>query len=252
MDVPEQPEASRLMVEARMLRHGLSGLLDELEARQQKERGRLLAGLAGIPGSGKSTFAAALAVAAERRWGPGWFAAVGMDGWHYPNAFLQARQITLESGESIPLRRLKGGPESFDVGAFVQALKLLRDASADVSVPVYGRQLHEPVAGALRIPALARIVLIEGNYLLSDAPPWDQASTLLAPRLFLICDEALARQRVIARHIRGGMSPAAAEAKYQENDHRNTRIILATMSRADMLIEPDSNGDFTLKTVHPR
>ena len=145
-------------------------------------------------------------------------------------------RTTAPGGERIPLRKRKGGPESFDVSALASALQLLRQAATVVRVPVYDRRLHEPVPDGLQITPAARIVLIEGNYLLSPSPPWDAVSGCLRPRLFLDVDLPAARERVIARHMRGGSSAEEAVARFEGNDRLNTEAVLATRSRADWLV----------------
>ncbi|HSW44975.1 MAG TPA: nucleoside triphosphate hydrolase [Phycisphaerae bacterium] len=198
---------------------------------------RVLAGLAGIPGSGKSTFAAIMRHLADRLFGPGFCVAVGIDGWHWPNAVLNERTTLDEAGRVIPLRQRKGGPESFDVAGLVDTLQHLQHAAAAVTLPAYDRRLHEPVPNALTIAPEARIVLVEGNYLLSDQPPWNAVSALLSPKCLLGCDPAEARRRVIDRHIRGGCTAEEAEHKCEHNDRLNAQIVMGQSDRADWIIE---------------
>jgi len=202
---------------------------------------RTLAGLAGIPGSGKSTFAAVLAHAARHLLPPDVLAVVGMDGWHFPNAVLDQRTTRDAAGRVAPLRQRKGGPESFDVLAMAAALRKLATAEAPVSLPVYDRRVHDPVEDALTVSPATRIVLVEGNYLLGNGPPWNGVSALLRPKLLLECDPDLARERIIARHVRGGLTPELAAAKYEANDRLNTEAVLGATSRADLCIrlEPE-------------
>jgi len=197
---------------------------------------RLLAGLAGIGAGGKSTFAAVLGYLAERLLPAAQFVVVGMDGWHYRNAILDERWTVDAAGRRMPLRRRKGGPESYDVEALVAAMTALRMGGKQVSLPAYDRRLHEPVADAVQVPAEARIVLLEGNYLLSDTPPWDEVSGLLDLKFFLECELAGARQRMIARHIRGGLTEEQARRKFEENDGPNAALIAATARRADYVV----------------
>jgi len=204
---------------------------------EQARARRVLAGLAGIPGSGKSTFVAAMTHLADRLLGEGVFAAVGIDGWHLPNAVLDARTTSDPNGQTIPLRQRKGGPESFDIPALVDALGRLKADVGPVNLPAYDRRLHEPVPDRLVITPRTRIVLVEGNYLLDDSPPWNAVSALLAPKFLLACDPATARKRVIDRHICGGCSPAEADRKYEHNDGLNARIVLTKAHRADWIIE---------------
>jgi pantothenate kinase len=212
-------------------------LLEQLIAIRRAAGRRVLAGLAGIPGGGKSTFAAVLEHLAHKRWGSSeGLAVVGMDGWHYPDAVLNQRTLRDEAGREISLRRRKGSADSFDVQSFTDSLRLLRDATHDVLLPAYDRRTHEPVPGAVRIEGSTALVIVEGNYLFSGSARWKPVSELLSPRLFLACDKADARDRIIARHMRGGLSRAAAEEKYAYNDEPNMHEILATAGCADILI----------------
>lgn len=210
-------------------------LLAMLDAMQRASRRRLIAGLAGIPGGGKSTLAASLAWVAERLI-PGAFAVVPMDGFHLPNDELDRRRFVDVDGNAVALRSRKGSPASFDVDALLSAMKVLRDAVESVSLPVYDRTVHEPVPGRLVVPPGVRIVLLEGNYLFLDVPPWDRLVGLLKPRIYLDGDAALARERIISRHMRGGIDRAAAERKYEINDSPNTIAVSASMVRADLVV----------------
>lgn len=197
---------------------------------------RVVAGLAGVPGAGKSTFAAVLARLADAVLGMGRLIVVGMDGWHWPNAVLDTRTTTDQGGCEVPLRRRKGGPDSFDVEGIICAIRELQSAAGPVSLPIYDRRLHDPVPGGVTIGPGTSIVLMEGNYLLADSPPWDAVSKLLYPRLFIEADAGVARDRVIARHIRGGAVPDEAARKYESNDRLNAMVVLATAANADYTI----------------
>ncbi|MGQ9648998.1 MAG: hypothetical protein ACUVXJ_02720, partial [Phycisphaerae bacterium] len=210
------------------------------------------AGLGGIPGSGKSTFAATVAMVGGRIWPSGRLAVVGMDGWHYPNVVLDARTVLDESGQPVPLRRRKGGPQSFDVYAMADSLVSLRPMHRPVNLPAYDRRLHDPVPGAIAIDAETQIVLVEGNFVLSTAHPWDKVSSLLKPKLFLEADPAVARERIIQRHIRGGASPEQAREKFETNDLLNIATAEETAAGADFMVRLDPNPQIRAKTAPGR
>jgi putative kinase len=212
----------------------LLALLDRLASDLHNER--LLVGLVGIPGSGKSTFAAALEYLGKKVLGPQKLIVVGMDGWHWPNHILDQRTTVDQTGRTLPLRQRKGGPESFDVDNLASALTCLRDSKSNVSLPVYNRQHHEPEPDTLLIPPHTPIILMEGNYLLHNQPPWYQISDKLFPKLFLECDPKTARQRILERHIRGGATSQQAKQKYQNNDQLNTEVVLKSASNHDLRI----------------
>lgn len=203
---------------------------------EASQKGRVLAAVCGIPAGGKTTFAASLRHLADLLIAPGAMQVVSMDAWHLPNATLDARMTRDAQGRSIPLRQRKGGPESYDIDAMLAALTQLRESSAPVSLPVYDRRIHEPRPGGVTIAPETRIVVVEGNYVLGgvrNAPAWDLLAAMLTPRLFIQCDPIVARNRMIDRHIRGGIPQADAIRKYESNDQINTRLILDASSYAD-------------------
>lgn len=199
---------------------------------------RGVAGLAGIPGSGKSTFAASVERVADRLLGEGVLVAVGMDGWHFPNAILDQRTTRDDTSELIPLRQRKGGPESFDTPGLAEAVTRLRTEPDLVRLPVYDRRLHDPVADGNAILPITRIVLLEGNFLLSNDPAWQPVSSQLGPKCLVTCDPDAARKRVIDRHVRGGCTPDKARAQFESNDRLNTEAVQATVAEADLWIVP--------------
>lgn len=211
-----------------------------------RPRSRLIVGLGGVPGAGKSVFAAVLAHLAEQAAAriphgvvrSGWMVTVGMDGWHLPEAVLAERWTNDADGRRAPLRDRKGGPESFDVPALAAALRELREAGREMHLPVYDRRRHDVVPGALVIPAVARVIFIEGNYLLCTTPPWNEVAGLLDSAFFLACDPAVARARVIARHVAGGLDEAHARRKYETNDAHNARFVEPSIARADYILGP--------------
>ena len=93
--------------------------------------------------------------------------ALGMDGFHYPNAALET-YTTVRGGKEISLKSIKGAPETFDVAALAAKLGAAREES--VTFPVYDRRIHDVVPNA--VTADAPILLVEGNWLLLDEEPW--------------------------------------------------------------------------------
>lgn len=215
-----------------------------IEAHRSAGR-RIVAGLAGVPGSGKST----LAVVLTELWrqvgaGPA-LAVVGMDGWHLADAELDQRTIVADDGSAMPLRRRKGSPPSFDAEALASALRGIRHADKDVCVPLYDRNLHEPVPDAGVIPAGTDIVLIEGNYLLLDEGAWADVLGQIDLPLWLEIEPGACRDGLLARHIAGGMPPDQAAAKIRENDEPNARIALSTRHQAAWVIHSDGSHALT-------
>lgn len=183
---------------------------------------RVVLGIAGAPGSGKSTLATALARHLGDR-----ARIVGMDGFHLAQAEL----------ERLGRTGRKGAPDTFDVAGYVALLQRLRAADdAVVLAPEFRREIEEPVAGAVAIPAEVPLVITEGNYLLLDTPPWDAVRPLLDECWFAEVPEQLRRERLIARHVAHGRSFEAARAWALGPDQHNAELIAATRARADAVV----------------
>jgi len=198
-----------------------ASLADFLE-RQFAARSRALVGIAGPPGGGKSTFAASLARALSS---PG-SVVVAMDGFHFTNAELVARDLLLH----------KGSPPTFHVTAFAAKLQLLR-ACRVTRVPIYSRTLHEPVPDAVPVGPEVKFVIVEGNYLLLDAEPWTSVRRLLDTCWYLDVPLNVCLARVRARHVAGGLSEPEADAKVRINDRPNAELVIASKGRADRVID---------------
>ncbi len=184
---------------------------------------RTLLGLAGPPGAGKSTLAAALCA----ELGP-LAARVPMDGFHLAN------QVLRELG----LAHRKGSPATFDAGGFLALLGRLRaDTEEVVYAPEFFRELEEPVAGALAVPRGVPLVIVEGNYLLLDEGPWAGTSAMFDEVWYLRPPEALRRERLVRRHMDHGRPAAEAEAWVAGNDEPNARVVADTADRAHRTIE---------------
>lgn len=176
-------------------------------------RPRILVAIAGAPGSGKSTLSAEVArrlnaqkVTTE---------VVPMDGFHLDNAVLDARG----------LRARKGAPETFDAAGFLHLIRRLR-AGDEVVAPLFDRSRDIAVAGAQVVPAAARVVLCEGNYLLFDEAPWRHLAALWDLTVRLDVPLADLRHRLIQRWLDHGLSSAAATRRAESNDIPNALRVI--------------------------
>ena len=186
---------------------------------------RRLLGIAGAPGAGKSTLTELLA----ERLPAGCCVVVPMDGFHLADVAL----------DRLGRRDRKGAPDTFDAAGYVALLQRLRTARATdppVWAPMFERDLEQPLAGAIEVAGEVPLVITEGNYLLADGA-FAQVPTMLDARWFVEVPEELRHQRLIARHERFGKSPEAARAWALGPDEANARLVAATRSRTDAVVQ---------------
>lgn len=180
---------------------------------------RVIVGIAGAPGVGKSTATDALAARFPHA------VVVPMDGFHLAN----------EQLERLGRRDRKGAPDTFDAAGFVAAMERIR-AREDVYLPRFDRSIEESIAGAIHVPASARLVIVEGNYLLLDTDPWSRLDAVFDARFQLEVGRDIRLARLTARHELFGMSPGAARAWAEGPDEANAVLIEAAAHRADAVV----------------
>ena len=180
---------------------------------------RYLFGIVGPPGSGKSTMAELLGADLGAP-------VVPMDGFHLPNETLRARgQLDV-----------KGAPETFAAADFVGLVSDLRDASRVIECPVFDRTIDEPIPDRIRVSPEDVVVIVEGNYLLLDRPPWSSLSDLFDAIAYLDVPAEVRRQRLVGRHVEFGRSRAEATQFVHRSDAVNAALVEASKGRADLVV----------------
>ena len=191
-------------------------------------RGRILVGIAGSPGAGKTTLAMQVVAKVNGLLSSDDSAVhLPMDGFHLANATL----------DRLGRHDRKGAIDTFDGWGFVALLRrLLTEDDHTVYAPSFDRTVDEGIAAEIAVLPSARVVMVEGNYLLADSEPWTQIDALLAESWFCETSAAERLRRLVDRHERHGRSPEAALAWAESVDGENALLIDATRRRATRTI----------------
>lgn len=191
-----------------------------------KTGSRIILGLVGPPGAGKSTVGLALRDAFRDI-----SQIVPMDGFHLAN---------------VELSRLgragrKGAPDTFDSAGYVDLLKRLRVQSPDevIYAPEFRREIEEPIAGAIPIFPETQLLITEGNYLLLEEGHWKKVPAFLDEVWYVDVDDALRIERLAARHQQFGRSRNEAIAWVNNTDEPNARLIATGKQRANLVFRWD-------------
>ncbi|WP_295951630.1 nucleoside/nucleotide kinase family protein [Rhodoferax sp.] len=196
---------------------------------------RILVGIVGLPGSGKSTIAAQLATEVNAQAGAGTVQALGMDGFHLSRAALA------QMPDPAAALARRGAPWTFDPASLAARISALRQASlqlgaAPVLWPEFEHSVGDPQEDAVAIGPATRLVLVEGLYLLHRDHGWN-LDGLLDACWYLDVPMEVAMQRLVARHQAAwGFTVAQAEARLVLNDRLNADTVALTRGRADGLL----------------
>ncbi|PPQ63536.1 hypothetical protein CVT24_004766 [Panaeolus cyanescens] len=196
---------------------------------------RLIVGIAGIPASGKSTISHRL-VERLNELLPQTIDSttkeavfVGLDGWHYSRASLDA----------FPDPRLaherRGAHWTFDGEGYAQFFKDLRrnidETTSPIPFPTFAHHIKDPAPSPHPITSKHRLIIIEGLHLLLSFAPWKEPAELLDERWFVEVDQEQARKRLVRRHVETGICSTEEEAqhRWETNDHPNGLHTLENM-----------------------
>lgn len=203
-------------------------MLDELTRRAANlaSTGRAILGITGCPGGGKSTLAERLVANLDPE--GRWVARVPMDGFHLANAAL----------DRLGRRQRKGAIDTFDAYGYLALLRRIRnELDNPVHAPDFERLLEQPIAASIAIGPEVRLVITEGNYILSPVPPWPEIRELMAEVWYVELDDDVRWDRLVARHAAFGKSAAEARRWVADVDEPNARQIASTRHLADLLVE---------------
>lgn len=188
---------------------------------------RIMIAIAGPPGSGKSTLAEAVVDQLNQRAGkPDEAALLPMDGFHLDNELLRQRNL---------LER-KGAPQTFDVEGLLELLITVKSHFGDVRYPTFDRALDHALIDAGLLKTETTIVVVEGNYLLLDAPVWSELRDLFDATVFLSPSRSTLENRLMQRWLSYGFTKDEARQKAHGNDMINAENVLDHSQTADLTL----------------
>lgn len=210
-------------------------LLQRLTKLQREKGHRIAVFLAAPPAAGKSTLCCFLEKLSRETPGLTPVQCVGIDGFHYYQDFLDSHTV-YRNGEIIPLAKIKGAPESYDVKKLASLLENICEENQ--FWPVYDRRIHNPVEEAIEIRE--DIILLEGNWLLLNEAPWNALPCDYS--VFLALGDESQLERIVQRKMLGGFSEDHARKIVRENDWPNIQRCMAASRRGDLNLKRNQNG----------
>jgi pantothenate kinase len=185
-----------------------------------EQRQRIVIGLAGEPGVGKSTLSSALIDHADVS-----AAVIPFDGFHLATTEL----------ERLGRTDRQGAIDTFDITGYRDLLRRLTSEPARrLYAPGFSREIGEPIARAITVDPSTRLIITEGNYLL--VPEAGIERRFFDEVWYVELNAAMRRQRLIARHIRYGKDPDEAIRWADGSDEDNARIIRPSRHLADVIV----------------
>ena len=187
---------------------------------------RVLIGIIGKPGAGKSTLSKFLMAKLPKEF----VTVVPMDGYHLSNKVLK----------DLNRADRKGAPDTFDVAGFISLVKRIRtEQTQNIYYPIFDRAIEESIAAQGVVTSATKVVIIEGNYLLHDDGGWEVCNDLLDESWMVDVDDDKRISRLISRHIAYGKDPEAAKAWAKGTDEVNAKLIERGSNRADFVVAID-------------
>lgn len=189
-----------------------------LEALRRRPETYLI-GIAGIPGSGKTTLCDVLR---QRRPDA---VVIPMDGYHLPRSALDVEGL-----------RRRGAQYTFDAVAFRSDMERLAQTRSG-SFPTFDHAVKDPQPDMIRVSPTVPLIIVEGIYVLMR--DW-LLESLFDLRVFVDCDLDVATDRLTRRHLACGISQSESEARHRAltNDRPNSLEILADgcRERAELVL----------------
>ncbi|KAF3760614.1 hypothetical protein M406DRAFT_48364 [Cryphonectria parasitica EP155] len=224
---------------------------------------RLMIGIGGIPGSGKTTLSQIVterinarhqthAAAQGQSHSSPIAAFVPMDGYHLTLAQLSAMP------DPVTAHARRGAEFTFDGASFLKLVQSLREPLPSTTTtntttqvvgeaaPSFDHAIKDPKPDDIPILPTHRVLVFEGNYIALDRDPWRTAAQLMDEVWFVEVDPAVARKRLAARHVRAGIVATEEEGDRRavENDLPNGEEIMGARVAVDEVVMSREDGSW--------
>ena len=205
-------------------------ILKDKNSRVEEQSKQVFVGIAGGPGSGKTTTAAKVCDLINAQNVKA--LVLPMDGYHYYRKQLDEMENPKEA------HRFRGAPFTFDAKRFVsdiQSAKKLRSGS----FPDFDHKVGDPCENQIILDASVQILLIEGNYVLLNEEPWcELPKSVFDTSWFISCPEEEAQKRVVLRHMKAwDFTEEQALNRWLDNDLKNYRFINENSAGFNLAVE---------------
>lgn len=205
------------------MKTSVEGLVELLKKKDFK---RVLVGIAGKPGAGKSSVSEKLL----SQLGKEDAVVVPMDGFHLSNKVL----------ESKGLRHVKGAENTFDKDGFMWLLKRCREQEkGDVFFPVFHREMEESICAEGVVKSSTKVVIVEGLYLFY----WAEVCSLFDVRVgVVVSDEDARRARLVKRRMdTSGVTEEESRQWAWGSDEKNAQVVERSIEQHSQFIIINDN-----------
>jgi pantothenate kinase len=208
----------------KILLKDVSEALARIKDLVDKSNKRIVIGIVGKPGAGKSTLTSQLISNLPKDSA----VLIPMDGYHLSN-----KQLA-----KLGISDRKGAFDTFDSDGFVKLLKSVnRESEKDIYFPIFYREIEESYAADGVVPANTKLVITEGNYLLLDRGGWEAVREELDEVWYIEVDDRLRLDRLTKRHQSYGRNYEEAFAWASGSDEKNAELVAKTRDKADVIVE---------------
>lgn len=217
-------------------------LLQKLTNLQKEKKRRIVVFMAAPPAVGKTTLCQFLQYLSQEEQGLTRIQALGLDGFHYHSEHINTHN-TIVNGQSVPMKEVKGCPETYDTKKLIEKLNLISKENG--KWPIYDRNIHDVVEDQILVRE--KIVIIEGNWLLLKEEPWKSISEKADYKIMILAEKELLKERLIERKEKGGLSREEAKNWYEKSDSKNVERVLLHSYNGDLTLEMQEDNDYIEK-----